>query len=185
MVKKTRQTAAKTKRVLPSTHNSGLPALTKSESACVERALEALATARKTFQFWVAIGKALKALYLKAEAIGTGKKKVYDSLRVAHGLGKEVISKSRSSRLLEIIDRLPEVEAWREELSEKDRFNWQSPEAVHRHCFGSDKEPAAPNIDKLIQKLAAAMDGHDRPEREQVVERVREALIEFELEEAA
>jgi hypothetical protein len=181
MAKKTRQTAAK--RALPSTHNSGLPALTKSESACVERALEALATARQTFEVWVAIGKALKALHLKAEAIG--KKKAYDSLRVAHGLGKEVISKSRSSRLLRIINHLSEVEAWREELSEKDRFNWQSPEAVHRHFFGSDKRPAAPNIDKLIEKLAAAMDGRDRPEREQVVERVREALIETDLEEAA
>jgi hypothetical protein len=161
-----------------------LPPLNKSETAAVERALEALVTIRKTFAFWVMIGRALKALHTKAEQLG--QKKAYDLLREREGLGKEVIPKSRSSRLLAIIDHLPEIEDWRAGLTDKQRFDWQSPEAVHRHFFGAaDKEPAAPDVERIIKKLVAAMDGKQPAEREQVVVRVREALIETALEEAA
>jgi hypothetical protein len=184
MAKKTRRTAddfvrdvqaKRADKALP-THNSGLPPLTKAENACVEKALEAVVVIRKTFGFWVTIGRALKALHMKAEQLG--KKKAYDSLRVAHGLGKEIINKSRSSRLLAIIDNLPAVEEWREELTDKERFDWASPEAVHRHCplFAKDAAPRAPNVNRIIKKLVEAMDGKAPTEREQVAAQVCEAL---------
>lgn len=69
--------------------------------------------------------------------------------------------------------------------SDKQRLNWQSPEAVHRHFFAADKAPAAPDVARIIKKLVAAMDGKAPAEREHVVKRVREALIETALEEAA
>lgn len=133
----------------PPTHNTpGLPALTEQERVYCEGAREALASIRKTFDFWVAIGRGLKALHDKAEAIGG--KKTYDRLRQREGLGKDVINKTRSSRLLAIIDRLTEVAAWRDSLTDKQRFTWASPEAVHRHCpiFHTPKSTTKPKPSK-------------------------------------
>jgi hypothetical protein len=163
---------------VPSTHNSGgLPALTKAESACVERALDVVKEMRrKTFGYWVTIGRALKALHIKAEQLKH--KKAHNILRDREGLGMDIIKKSRSSRLLKIIDNLPEVEKWRATLTDAERFDWASPEAVHRHCplFAKDAAPRAPNIKNLIKKLAEAMDGKAPTEREQVAAQVCEAL---------
>jgi hypothetical protein len=133
----------------PPTHNTpGLPALTEQERVYCEGAREALASIRKTFDFWVAIGRGLKALHDKAQAIGG--KKTYDRLRQREGLGKDVINKTRSSRLLAIIDRLTEVGAWRDGLTEKQRFTWASPEAIHRHCsvFHKSKPATKPTPSK-------------------------------------
>ena len=185
MAKKTRRTAddfvrdVKAKRAgdVPPTHNSGLPALTKAESACVERALDTVKEMRKkAFGDWVTIGRALKALHIKAEQLK--RKKAYNILREREGLGVDIIKKSRSSRLLKIIDNLPEVEKWRATLTDAERFDWASPEAVHRHCplFAKDAAPRAPNVDRIIKKLAEAMDGKAPIEREQVAAQVCEAL---------
>jgi hypothetical protein len=128
-----RKQAAKQAGLPPPTHNTpGLPALTEQERVYVEGAREALASLRKTFDFWVAIGRGLKALHDKA--VGLGGKKTYDRLRAREGLGREVINKTRSSRLLAIIDNLTEVGRWRDGLTESERFKWASPEAVHVHC---------------------------------------------------
>ena len=140
----------------PRTHNTpDLPALTKAESSAVEHALEAVAVFRKNFEFWVAIGEELKALHDKAEGIGG--KKTYDLLREREGLGKDVIGASRSSRLIAIIDNLDAVKAWREDkLDDKQRFEWASPEAVHRHCpvFAKDKpEPTKSPIERALERL--------------------------------
>jgi hypothetical protein len=177
MAKKTRRTAddfvrdVKAKRAgdVPPTHNSGLPALTKAESACVERALDAVKEMRKTtFGNWVTIGRALKALHIKAEQLK--RKKAYNILREREGLGVDIIKKSRSSRLLKIIDNLPEVEKWRATLTDAERFEWASPEAVHRHCplFAKDAAPRAQTIKSMIKKLITAMGDKALAEREQV-----------------
>ena len=185
MAKKTRRTVddfvrdVKAKRAgdVPPTHNSGLPALTKAESACVERALDAVKEMRKTtFGYWVTIGRALKALHIKAEQLK--RKKAYNILREREGLGVDIIKKSRSSRLLKIIDNLSEVEKWRATLTDAERFEWASPEAVHRHCplFAKNAAPRAPNVNLIIKKLVEAMDGKAPTEREQVAAQVCEAL---------
>jgi hypothetical protein len=185
MAKKTRRTAddfvrdVKAKRAgdVPPTHNSGLPALTKAESACVERALDSVKEMRKTtFGNWVTIGRALKALHIKAEQLKL--KKAYNILREREGLGVDIIKKSRSSRLLKIIDNLPEVEKWRATLTDAERFDWASPEAVHRHCplFAKDAAPRSQTINSMIKKLVDAMDGKAPAEREQVAAQVCEAL---------
>lgn len=162
----------------PSTHNTpGLPALNKSESGYIERALEAMAVLRKTFEFWVAIGRGLKALHVKAEQLGG--KQTYDRLRERESLGKEIITKTRSSPLLAIIDNLSAVEAWRaDELDDKERFNWASPEAAHRHCpvFAKDKEPRPLNIERALNKIAEAMHDKTPTEKTQVAARFCEIL---------
>jgi len=92
-----------------------------------------------TFEFWIVIARGLRALKDKAERIGG--RFTFDRLREREGLGgrdkqgKEILNKTRASRLLAILDHIAEVEAWRATLTEKQRFEWASPEAVSRHCL--------------------------------------------------
>ena len=76
--------------------------------------------------------------------------------RAREGLGKDIIRKSRSSRLIAIIDNLPAVEAWRaDDLDDKQRFDWASREAVHRHCplFAKDKPEPKPALERAFERL--------------------------------
>jgi hypothetical protein len=148
----------------PRTHNqpSDLPALNEQRHVYVEQARASLGILRKTFETWVGVGQGLKVLHDFADEIGG--KKTYDKLREREGLGRDVINKSRSSRLLAIIDNLPAVEEWRATLTPKQRFEWASPEAVHRHCpvFAKDKpqrvdKPASP-AEQDRMALAAALE---------------------------
>ena len=126
----------------PLTHNyPDLPTLSHEEITYVEAAREALATMKRTFEFWVVIARGLKTLKEKAERIGG--RFTFDHLREREGLGgkrrdgTDILNKARVSRLLAILEHLPEVEAWRndsEKVSQKERFEWASPEAIHRHC---------------------------------------------------
>jgi hypothetical protein len=55
----------------PADHNlPGLPSLSPEESICVEQARAALASVKRTFEFWVAIARGLATLRAKADAIG-------------------------------------------------------------------------------------------------------------------
>jgi hypothetical protein len=166
----------------PPTHNTpGLPALTEQEHVYVEGAREALASLRKTFDFWIAIARGLKALHDKADL--SGGKITYDRLREREGLGKDVINKTRSSRLLAILDNLTAVGAWRDSLTEKQRFAWASPEAVHIHCpiFAKPK-PAATASTKPAGKttkaatVAAPVDGKIVEDLKREVAELKEKL---------
>jgi hypothetical protein len=133
----------------------GLPALSHEEATYVEAAREALVTIKRTFEFWMVIARGLKALKDKAQRIGG--KATFDRLREREGLGGrnkaglEILNKTRVSRLLAILDRSAEVEAWRAELTDKERFTWASPEAVWRHATDADGKllfrdaPSAPS----------------------------------------
>jgi hypothetical protein len=167
----------------PLTHNTpGLPSLTEQEQVYVESAREALASIRKTFDFWVAIARGLKALHDKADQLGG--KKTYDRLREREGLGRTVINKTRSSRLLAIIDNLTEVGKWRDGLTERQRFAWASPEAVHRHCAalktpkdGSSTSTSTPwpskiNVEHAIDELHEHLQGLVVDERMRVLTRL-------------
>jgi hypothetical protein len=123
----------------PSDHNiPGLPSLSHEEITYVEAAREALVTIKRTFEFWIVIARGLKTLKDKAERIGG--RFAFDRLREREGLGgrdkhgKEILNKTRVSRLLAILEHVAEVEKWRAELTNKQRFDWASPEAVWRHC---------------------------------------------------
>lgn len=125
----------------PDGHNyPDLPSLSHEEITCVEAAREALVTIKRTFEFWMVIARGLRTLKDKAERIGG--RFTFDRLREREGLGgrnksgHEVLNKTRVSRLLSILERLPEVESWRasNKLTDKQRFEWASPEAIFRHC---------------------------------------------------
>jgi hypothetical protein len=135
-----KRAAQRASELPPTSHNepSDLPSLSHEELTYVEAAREALVTVKRTFEFWIVVARGLRTLKDKADRIGG--RFTFDRLREREGLGgrskhgKEVLNKTRVSRLLAILDNLAEVEAWRATLTEKQRFDWASPEAVSRHC---------------------------------------------------
>jgi hypothetical protein len=130
-------------------HNSGLPPLNQQERTYVEAALGAVQILKRTFENWLAIAQGLKSLRDKADALGG--KFTFDRLREREGLGPDIISKSRVSKLLTILDRRVEVESWRAILTGKEQFEWASPESVWNKCpifhppIPGDEKPAKPS----------------------------------------
>src|SRR5262249_7745630 len=110
----------------------------------------------------------------KEKADRLGGRFTFDHLREREGLGgkrrdgTDILNKTRVSRLLAILDKLPEVEAWRNKLKPKQQLVWASPEAVHRHCpvFGA-REPRGPSPYKQMQATNVELQQqlHDANER--------------------
>jgi hypothetical protein len=116
----------------PADHNiSGLPSLSPEENVCVEQARAALARMKQTFACWIAVACALKALEDKAHRMGG---RTFARLCEREGLGSDVLNRGRRWRLHQILERLPAVEAWRAQLTDRQRFKWASPESVLRYC---------------------------------------------------
>lgn len=150
-------------------HNTpGLPPLSQQELTYVTAALDAMRSLRKTFEFWMVIAEGLKALKDKAERIGG--RFTFDRLREREGLGEEALDKGRVSKLFAILANRPKVEEWRARLSDRQRFDWASPEAVHRHCpvFHSDKLHDRPRSQppqkgsNLVEEAAALREANEQ-----------------------
>jgi hypothetical protein len=170
-----RKQQAKRTALPPTDHNiPGLPSLSHEEIIYVDKAREALAAMKQTFENWSVIARALKSLRDKADRIGG--RFTFDRLREREGLGgkrrdgTDILNKTRVSRLLAILEHLSEVEAWRAKLTDKQRFDWASPEAVFRHCpvFAKPKsdddtaeKPLTP-AQQDRQALAAALEEIER-----------------------
>jgi len=137
-------------------------ALSLEEHTIMEAARGAVMALKRTFEHWTVIGRALSTLQAKAER--QGGKFTFGRLCEQNGLGETIIHKTVRSRLLQIMERLPEVEKWRQTLTEKQQFEWASPSAVFKHCYlfkqikapaeGDDEDP--PLTTK--QALAAALE---------------------------
>jgi hypothetical protein len=149
----------------PLSHNyPDLPSLSHEEITYVEAAREALVTIKRTFEFWVVIARGLRALKDKAERLGG--RFTFDRLREREGLGgrdkqgRDILNKTRVSRLLAILEPLSEVEKWRaEKLTDKQRFEWASPEAVWRHCpvFANPKAEDANKAEAEVKMSPVAL----------------------------
>jgi hypothetical protein len=117
-------------------------ALSLDEHASVEAARGAYAMLKKTFESWITVGRGLQTLWLKAERIGG--RQTFGRLREKENLGERQLQKATVTRLLQIIERLPEVEHWRQTLTQKQQFEWSSPSAIFKHCpvFAKPKDGA-------------------------------------------
>jgi hypothetical protein len=120
---------------------------------------------KKTFEHWQSIGHGLHALRDKANRMGG--RRTFDTLREQAGLGESLIDRSTVSKLLRVMDELPAVTAWRNTVTERQRFRWASPEAVLRHCpvFNPAIGNGAPKLSpraKLQQELAVALEEVNR-----------------------
>jgi hypothetical protein len=181
----------------PAGHNTpDLPSLSLDEITAVEEAREALATLKRSFEFWIVVARGLRKLKDKADRIGG--RFTFDRLREREGLGgkrkdgADILNKTRVSRLLAILDKLDAVEKWRADLTAKQRFEWASPEAIHRHCpvfakpnengdldeaelDGKQRKPSAKELQEQLtesRKLLAADDGGNLFTEESTAEQI-------------
>jgi hypothetical protein len=116
----------------PADHNiSGLPSLSPEENTQVEAARAALGRLKQTFEHWIAVARALAVLETKAQRMGG---RTFARLCEREGLGGDVLNRGRVWRLHQILERLPAVEGWRAQLTDRQRFMWASPESVLRYC---------------------------------------------------
>src|SRR3954451_12546207 len=104
--------------------------LSADEHKIVEGGRESLRSLARTFDLWIVVGDGMKVLrvesrsYWRQEGVsGLLAKNGYDSLDNA------VVTK-----LLKIMDRRREVEAWRATLSEKQQREWSAPSTIFLHC---------------------------------------------------
>src|SRR5258708_39100579 len=105
----------------PPTRNDDLGALSFDEAQKVDAARDAFAALKKTFDHWVIIGVGLQTLKAKAERLNLGRA-TFKNLREQAGLGKKVITDATVTRLLAIVDNLPKVIKWHQDLEDKQQY---------------------------------------------------------------
>jgi hypothetical protein len=128
-------------------HNVGTrPTFTPEQEAILRAGLDVLADvtkherefiARRTYDYWKPIARALQVLrdVAKAASKVAGRKRLsFRELRELCGYGDDVLKKDRVSRLLKVIDNEAAIEAWRASLTEEQRRDWSSAEAIVKHC---------------------------------------------------
>ena len=114
---------------------------TPDKRRILDAARLASVTLRRTFDKWVTMGRGLQLLRKKAGQIGS--RNAFNDLRDQHGFGERFYNKTLVSKLLRVMDELEAVEKWRATLTEKQRFEWASPDAIIRHCPVFNPPPAA------------------------------------------
>jgi hypothetical protein len=80
----------------------------------------AMRSLARTFELWLAVGKAVKTLRARADKIGG--RKTFQRLLDQNGF--QSLPAATITRLLRIVDRLAEVDPWHEGLDEKQQREW-------------------------------------------------------------
>ena len=120
-----------------------LDALSANEHKIVAGGREALRSlGRRTFELWMVVGRGIKVLRAKADRLGGTKA----FRRVLVQNGYDSLDNSVISKLVKIMDRRREVEAWRATLSEKQQGEWSAPSTIFLHCpiFATRKARSGP-----------------------------------------
>jgi len=119
--------------------------LDRDELALCEAARQSALQPKLTFDNWMTIGRAVAALRKHADRLieeGRPVRTTFPRLIEQQGLA-QLLGKAKTSRLLTIMDRLPEVQAWHATLTPKEQIAWASPDSIMRKC-PAFKEPAEP-----------------------------------------
>jgi hypothetical protein len=132
-------------------------ALSHIEHETIEAGRLALSSLHKTFDLWIAVARAIKTLRDKADRMGG--RNAFQHLMAQNGFRmdgtphEKIIDKGIVSKLLSILDRLPEVTAWYEKLTPKQKREWAAPSTVYKHC-PLFKKPVDPNVEKPLSPMA-------------------------------
>jgi len=119
-------------------HNNGGPSLSAEQEAILRAGSDAIAdvikhknafVARRTFEFWKPVARALQLL---RDVVKADRHFRFGQLRERYGFGN--LKKDRVSRLLKVIDNESAVEAWRASLTAEQRRDWSSAEAIVKYC---------------------------------------------------
>ena len=135
------------------------------DTTVFEAARNAVMLLKKTFETWVVIGKAVVRARDIADRRGGGK--TFMRLIEQQGLDR-IINKTTASTLLRIMERLSEVTAWHETLTEKQQIDWAAPTTILKRCpvfaqpkpDNADKPPTKGEQDRMA--LAAAIEENER-----------------------
>ena len=113
--------------------------LTSDEDETLEEARVALVgLKKKTFENWKSIGHGVKILRKRANLFKG--RKTFAILMAEQGFridgqkAERQFDKATVTRLLQIMDNLPDVEAWREKLEPHRQHEWSSPNSIFKHC---------------------------------------------------
>jgi hypothetical protein len=130
-----------------------------SENAQLEAMRGAWSVLRRTFEQWIVVGRGLQTLRDRAERIGG--RKTFQRLRDQQGIGQ--LDKGIVSRLLKIMDNLPQVTEWHSTLGEAQQVEWASPNAVYKHCplFAKAGKPQARPAAGKSENLARIVEQQD------------------------
>ena len=73
---------------------------------------------------------------------------------------RHVVPPATATRLLQIMEHLPEVSAWHASLNDQQQVAWASPSAVFKHCpvFANSKTAAQKTKPTPLEKARAAWD---------------------------
>jgi hypothetical protein len=82
----------------------------------------------------------------------------FNDLRDQNGLGDRFFNKTRVSKLLRVMDELEAVDKWRATLTEKQRFEWASPDAITAPDFQLEQRQRRPSPSGGDRKGNAARD---------------------------
>jgi len=137
-----------------------------------EAARQSALQSKLSFDNWMTIGRAVAALRTHADGLiekGRASRTTFPRLIKQQGLG-QLLDKANTSRLLAIMDRLPEVQAWHATLTLKKQIAWASPDSIMRKCpvFNQPDEP------KPSQPTTRHELGHERLQVNELQARVAE-----------
>jgi hypothetical protein len=139
-------------------------ALSLAEHQTIEAGRLAMTSLSKTLDLWVTIARAIKTLRDKADRLGGRwdfqRLMAQNGFRMDGTPHEKVLDKAIVSKLLAILGRLPDVMAWYEKLTPKQKREWAAPTTVLKHCpvFAKPKvegERKPTKLERTEQELAA------------------------------
>ena len=137
-------------------------AMTLEETEVFEAARQAAAYLRRSYEKWVDIGKAVMLARDMANRWGGGTRMIRRIIEQQE-LGS-VVAGPDISRLLRIMPRIEEVNAWRATLTDRQKIDWASPTTILRRC-PAFRDPTPPRDNNQMTPAE-----RDRQELARVVE---------------
>src|SRR6516164_9297724 len=106
--------------------------MTLEEVEVFEAARQAAASLRRSYDKWVDIGKAVMLARDMANRWGGGTRMIRRIIE-QQNLGS-IVNGPEVSRLLRVMPRIEEVNAWRATLTDRQKIDWASPTTILRRC---------------------------------------------------
>ncbi|WP_316189198.1 hypothetical protein [Bradyrhizobium sp. SZCCHNS1054] len=133
--------------------------LTTDDSALFENARQALSILKRSFEHWTIIGHAI----VRARAVANtyGGKFTFQRILIQQGLKELIGDKGSLSRLEKIMANLPQVEAWRSTLTERQKIDWAAPNTIFKRCPLFKKVRETPDGERPLSPVARLKQEHE------------------------
>jgi len=141
-----------------------------TDEAAIAAGREALQRlrSRRTWDDWLCVGRAV--YLLRDQALGTANAKrpygrkyvvVYGQLLQQHGF--DSVNRDVRGALVQIVENLDKVEAWRATLPETVRLDWNHPHSVLRHFMAAGRPRQRGPHHSIERKCERQGEQHDAP----------------------